>query len=239
MGSAATPLSFGTHLRELLAARGDEATQSWLAKRSGVDSSLISRIMAGGRPPTLDTLQALAPALEMDLSELVAGTDAESRLAAGPDHVRLSDYQEAVGKVIEYETKIRDVESRGRALQGAVDKEERARRTAESRVNDLGTELLQNAEKLKDALAQIERQQETIGALTTALQRAISEFSLLKTRVDTLRAELARTGQTAAANLILAGIGAAAGAATMAYFLRKDEPQKPHGNRAKKTGATK
>ena len=197
MGSAATPLSFGIHLRELLAARGDQGTQSWLAKRSGVDSSLISRIMAGDRPPTLDTLQALAPALEMDLAKLVAGTDAESRLAAGPDHVRVSDYQEAVGKVIEYETKIRDIESRGRALQGSVEKEELARRKAESLVDGLRDNLDQSGEKLRAALVMVEQQNETIGNLTTALQRAISEFSSLKTRVDALQTELGRTNQSA------------------------------------------
>jgi len=175
----------------------------------------------------------------MDLAELVAGTDAESRLAAGPDHVRLSDYQEAVGKVIEYETKIRDADSKARALQGAVEQEERARLTAEKAAEGLRADLGKNEAQLKAALVRIKQQQDTIDAHTTALQRAISEFSSLKTRVDALQAELGRTSQSTTANTILAGIGAAAGVATMAYFLGKDEPQKRNGNRTKKTGVAK
>ncbi len=239
MASVAAPISFGTRLRDLLEKRGEGATQSWLAKRSGVDSSLISRILAGGRPPTLDTLQALAPALEIDLAELVAGTDAESRLAAGPDHVRLSDYQEAVGKIIEYETRIRDLESRARELQNAVEQEKPARLAAEGREKELRTNFSDSEAKLKAALVQNTLQQANVDAYKTALQRAISEFSSLKTRVDALQAELGRTNQSTTVNTILAGIAAAAGVATVAHFLGKDEPQKRNGNRTRKAGTNK
>jgi hypothetical protein len=71
-----------------------------------------------------------AAALELDVDELVEGTNAEGRLAAIADHIRRSDYEEAVGKVIEYETRIRDLEARCRSQEEVVGTESRARRAA-------------------------------------------------------------------------------------------------------------
>src|SRR5689334_12662804 len=119
---------FGDRLREVLEARG--ATQAWLAERSGIDRSLMSRFLGNDRVPTLETLQALAPALEKDIADLVAGTTAESRLSEGAAHVRRSDYEEAIGKVIEYESRIRDLEAQNSSLRQSVEQEQAARRRA-------------------------------------------------------------------------------------------------------------
>lgn len=46
-------------------------TQAQLARRLGVDQSLISRIESGQRPLTVDFLKELAGTLELDPAELV------------------------------------------------------------------------------------------------------------------------------------------------------------------------
>jgi transcriptional regulator with XRE-family HTH domain len=239
MAAQATPIPFGDRLRNRLADLGDHATQAWLSKRSGIDSSLISRIMASGRAPTLDTLQALAPALELDVADLVSGTDAEFRLAASSDHVRLSDYQEAVGKVIEYESKIRDLEARARSQDEAFNKERSARLSSDEEVAALRAKYEQSESLLAEARQKSTLQQANLDEYKIALKRAISEFSALKSRIDELQSELGKTGQSSKVNTILAGIAAVASFATMAHFLGKDEAPKRKNSQAKKPGGAK
>ena len=65
--------AFHRRLHELLGKRGPDATQAWLSERSGVDRSLISRLMSGDRLPTAETLICIAPALEVTVEQLVGG----------------------------------------------------------------------------------------------------------------------------------------------------------------------
>jgi transcriptional regulator with XRE-family HTH domain len=227
------PLPFSQRLQELLREHEPEGSQAWLSERSGVDRSLISRIITGHRPATAETLQALAPALGVDVASLVAGTDAASRLSAVTDHVPRSDFEEAVGKVIEYEEKNRDLEARRRSLDDQLIREKQARLAAEE-ATDLAREV---GEKSEQALAELrERHEAQSGELRRhreALQRAISEFSTLKSRVAELERELGETKKSSRVSALLAGVAAVTSVATLAHFL--GDPPSPQPRTRKGT----
>lgn len=234
MDGNATPVPFGDRLRDRLAALGENATQAWLAERSGVDRSLISRLVRNERPPTLDTLQALAPALEIDVAELVAGTDAEPRLSGGADHVRRSDYEAAVGKLIEYEAKTRDLHGQVRSLTENLESERRLRRLAEDGATTAERDLERSTMELKALKGQCDTHKAEVARYQVALQRALAQFSALKTRVEELQRELGQTKATGKLGAILSGIAAAAGVASLAFFFggdadssADDEPDNP------------
>ena len=218
-------LPFHIRLQDLLERQGPDATQSWLADRTGLDRSLISRVIRGDRPPTPETIQCLAPALGVGVLELVAGTDAEARLEAGSDTVRRSHYEAAVAKVIEYEGVIRDLEDQVRGLGDALAKEESARKAA--------TVTAAAAEKQADAdaarLAELQTRHEAQGRELVhhqqALARAVAAFTGLQKQVVDLQAELAETKKSSKAAALLAGVGAVTSAASLAYFLGTDPPR--------------
>lgn len=64
-----TRLDIGKALRILRGARNISMLE--LARRSGYDKSMLSRIEGGTRTPSLQTLEKLAEALEVDLWVLV------------------------------------------------------------------------------------------------------------------------------------------------------------------------
>lgn len=215
-------IPFGHRLRETLEAKGAEATQAWLAKRSGVDRSLISRIIKNDRVPTLDTLQALAPALEVDLDQLVKGTDAEDRLTGGT-HVRRSDYEEAIRELIAFESKSRDLQVQCKTLREELQIAQKARRTAEARRSALEVERDDAKKQARDAERRSKAIAKELERYKAALQRAMTEFSALQARVAEVQAELAKTRKSSGASAILAGVAAAAGVATLASFLGSDD----------------
>jgi transcriptional regulator with XRE-family HTH domain len=227
ISSAMHVLPFSSRLQELLTRQGPVGTQAALADRSGIDRSLISRMVKGERLPTSETLQALAPALGVGVAELVAGTDAESRLAEVSDHVRRSDYEEAVGKVIEYEGRIRELEGRARAQDEQLHREHAARRTAE----DLFEAQRAAREKAEATLAELqgrhESQEQELARYKDALTRALAEFSTLKSRVEALQAEVGRSKDSSKVSALLAGVAAITGVATLAHFLGDTPSSKP------------
>ncbi|MCC7540589.1 MAG: helix-turn-helix transcriptional regulator, partial [Deltaproteobacteria bacterium] len=156
MGAGAIP--FRRRLEELLAQRGPDATQAWLANRSGVDRSLISRMLNGERVPTLDTLECLAPALGIDVATLVTGTDAEDRLLDVANHVRKTDYTEAVATLIKYESKNRDLDALVTSLRAERDKELEARRQAERALPEAETARAEAEAHLKEITQRYEEQ---------------------------------------------------------------------------------
>lgn len=220
-------IPFGERLDKLLRERGADGSQTWLADRSGIDRSLISRILNQERIPTAETLQALAPALGLDVATLVDGTDAAGRLSAVADHVRRSDYEEAVGKVIEYETRIRDLEARCRSQEEMVSAEAAARRTAESATEKERAESERKGAKLSELDRRHEAQTKELARYKVALQRALADFSTLKTRVADLQGELGKASKSSKTSALLAGVAAVTGVATLAHFLQDEGPTKP------------
>lgn len=203
---------FGQRLLEVLHGHGEHATQAWLGERSGVDRSLISRMIAGTRQPTLVTLQALAPALEIDLAELVAGTDAELRVEAGADFVRRTDFERAVGESSELRSRASELEVRIVALEERLADAQKARALADAQRSDHQTALDQANAKLRETELRCAALVSQLDQYKAAWRRAVSQFGTLRQQLEQLKKEI---GDRTKAGAILAGIAAAAGVATL------------------------
>jgi transcriptional regulator with XRE-family HTH domain len=82
----------GQRIRELRTRRTEEWTQQDLAKRARISVSFLSMIERGERVPHVDTLAALADALEVPLSELFSGIGRQA-MDSGNELLRpLSDF---------------------------------------------------------------------------------------------------------------------------------------------------
>lgn len=219
-------MPFGERLQGLLARQGPYATQAWLAERTGVDRSLISRIVRGDRPPTFDSLQCFAAALGTDVGDLVRGTDAEPRLRDAADRVRRSDYQEAVAKIIEYESKIRDLGAQVRTATEALKKEHEGRERAEQAAAEAESDRERAEGKLGELQDRFAVQERDLERYKQALAKAVADFSALKNEVDKLQRELGAAKKSSKAGAILAGVAAVTGVATIAHFLG-EEPSEP------------
>lgn len=78
----------GRRIRDLRTQRPEKWTQEDLAERAHISVSFLSMIERGERMPHVETLAALAQALDVSLSELFAGTDRDPQDADGNDLLR-------------------------------------------------------------------------------------------------------------------------------------------------------
>ncbi len=237
-GASEQLIPFGVRLHELLQRAGPHATQAWLATRSGLDRSLVSRVMRGQRPPTGEALACLAPALGVEVIDLVRGTTAEERFREGVDHVRRADFEEAVARMVEFEGKNRDLEARVRSLTETLSRERASRTTAEEKAHDSMLELERASAGLRDLEERHATQAAELTRYQHALVRAVSDFSALKKQVCDLQAELGDAKQSSKTASILAGVAAVASVATIAHFLGDDEHEQPSARkwRGRRTG---
>lgn len=215
----AETVPFAQRLSALLAAERPAGGQAWLAKATGVEASTVSRLLKGGRVPTLETLELIATVFDMSVEDLVAGTDAAIRLRPGPDFVSRHHFQDAVQKMLEFERRANDAEALARQHEQARIDEHSRRRRAEDELAgaERANRLLRD--ELEEARAQIQRLQLSVRQRTRALERAVKEMNELRERVGEL-AKLVEAGkQTGRAAAVLAGIAAFTGVVTLASYL--------------------
>lgn len=221
------PQAFHERLRTLLEERGPEATQAWLSERSGVDRSLISRLLSGDRAPTPATLTSIAPALEVTVEALVAGTDAEDRLEDASPTVRRSDYEAVVAKLIEYETENGDLRRRIASTKEAHVQCDKAARKAEQRLAEVLRDLKFAQRAESELVARLHHKEAELERYQTALAKAVAEFDGVRAQVAGLQRELGDAKASSKVAAVLAGIAAGAGVATLSRFLDRDEDREP------------
>ncbi len=78
--------TFGARLRRLMQARG--FNQSQLARRTGIDRTILNRLISGKARPRPEHVGWLAVALEVDTGELAAGAELSPDVRRAIDHVR-------------------------------------------------------------------------------------------------------------------------------------------------------
>lgn len=232
MDGAAHVVPFAERFREQLAKLTPPLTQAEFADRAGVDRSLISRLLHGDRPPSDEVLRRLAPALDMDVEDLVRGTSAESRLREGSEEaltVRHSVYMDVLRKKAE-------LEGRERELQETLEREISRRTVAESAASQAHQERERMRRDLDGALGTIKTQEQNLRDLRGSEARyrrmfsdALSQLQGLNVQVNELRTllnstndELAAARKSGRLGVILSGIAAVTGVATFAHFLGKD-----------------
>lgn len=222
-----TSTSFGQRLASLLKQLEPKRSQAWLAERTGLDRSLVSRLLRDERVPTADALQCLAPALGVDVADLVRGTDAELRLHQVTQTVRRSDYEAVVQKLAEYEGHDGELRARVRTLEEALTREEDSRTNAQHAASEAHM-LREHAERdLRHARETARRLELDLRRHRDALARAATEVAALRTRFRELQAELGSTAKSARTTAILAGVAAFTGVVTVAHFLGADDAPAP------------
>lgn len=221
-------IAFAERLRQVIERLDPPLTQAELADKAGVDRSLISRLLQGERPPTNDALRRLAPALGINVEDLVRGTDAVSRLqdaGAVSLTVRHSEYVEALRKNAE--------------LEGMLASEVSRRDVAERAASQAHQELEQMRPDLARGRATIKSQEQLLKDLRTSELRyrrmfsdVLSQLQGLNTQVNELRVllnstseELASARKSGRLGTILSGIAAVTSAATLAYFSSRSSDQ--------------
>lgn len=224
MSEAGEPVKFSQRLHGLLEQSG--MSQAKLAERAGVERSTISRLIKGDRTPGMETLQLLAPVFNMDVAQLVQGTDAAAKLTDSAAMIRRQDYDAAVQQMMKYEEQVHDLQRQLHAAQEALLKGQSDRSRA-------GTELCAMQFNLEVAQRdlQLERQRsadqgQELKQYRTALQRAVADVSSLRGQLEDLAQELKDTAKSSRTTAILAGVAALAGVVTAATYLATNDSRR-------------
>jgi transcriptional regulator with XRE-family HTH domain len=232
------PEPFGDRLHRLLEQEGTNSTQAWLAQRSGVDRSLISRLITNQRRPTVEVLQCLAPALRIELVDLVRGTDAESCLTEIPNVVRRSDYEGVLAQMIEYEGKIRELVRDAQTKDDIIEQRKNGEEQHKASIALLEKQVEEQERELAQLRALVTSKEQELFRYRHALAHVVAENQALKQQFLILESELGETKKSSKAATILAGIAAVTGVATVAHLLDNADSQqsksKPRPRKRKK-----
>jgi len=218
-----TSTNGATPIRERIQARLDELNENaaWLAEKVGVSRSTITRILNGERNPTPETLHEIAPVLGVEITQLVAGTDAAERVKEAQNIVSRHDYEGAVRQVIEYERKANDLAAHVRDLTAKCDEErQRVRKLSE----ELG-EQHRACSTLRDERDRARREQahadQDARRYREGLEKAVADVVTLRAHVRELGAAVESGHMTGRIGAILAGVAAAV---SVASYLGNDTP---------------
>lgn len=227
MSDTNKPIEFGKRLHELLEKNG--LSQAKLAERAGLERSTISRLIKGERAPTQETLKCLAPPLQVDVAQLVEGTDAADKLTEGASTVRRQDYEAVVQKMLEYGALVKDLELRLRTSSEAVSQGQLERSRTSTQLSEVQFKLENTERDL-----QMERQRSIdlnheVRRYRTALQRAVADVSSLRGQLEEIAAELKGSVKSSRTATILAGVAALAGVVTVATYLANEDAKKQKG----------
>jgi transcriptional regulator with XRE-family HTH domain len=179
--------SFGDRVRRLREARG--WSQNELAEKAELAPAAVSRILTGEREPNMGHLIQIAAALEVSLTELVAGTTASGVVQAWIPRDRLEDSERARVEVIrDLDVARSEATARGAetvALRRALD-------TVSARVDELERDNAQNAAELR--AAQEQRQEflqlrRSVAGLEADRERLASEAKAAANALSECRGE--------------------------------------------------
>ncbi len=223
MAAQTEPRPIGSRIAELLEEIDQSA--SWLAERSRMPRSTVTRIINGERQPTPETLAQLAPVLGVSVEQLVAETDAAHRVDEAASLIARRHYRDAIEKLIEAEREANNAKENARAFIEKLEAEEVRRQKAEAR--------LETAERQRDdALRAAEQNARDARRYSDALACALADIARLKSNIGELGTQLTGSRRTNRVAAILAG--AAAVASTATYFWTQDRDK---GSQRKKRKA--
>lgn len=231
MDSGPTLERFGDRLLRLL--KQANQNQAWLADKSGLSTSVLSRLARNDRQPNLEHCASIAPVLGFSVDVLVAGTDAEAHIAAASQYVPREHYEAVHLQLIEYEGKKNDLETRLRQALDDVDREKTRRLTMQS---DLTEKLGQAHLDLDRARRDFAEAKEQTRRYQAALHQAVSDVSVLKAKLQEVEAAVSDGTNASRLAAALAGV-AAIGAVTAAAYLSRVRSE-PKSDEASPSSAT-
>lgn len=98
--------------------------QVWLCKRSGISTSVLSRLLNGTRPFTASHILAIAPIFALSAKDLVDGTDCESLIVDGAEFsVRGSEHEAVRRKLLDCQQLVEELEQLYQQSQTALSAE--------------------------------------------------------------------------------------------------------------------
>lgn len=215
MASASYQERFCNRLQRLL--QEADQNQAWLVEQTGLSSSVLSRLVRGDRLPTFEHLAAIAPVLGSSVDLLVAGTDAEARIAEASQFVPRAHYEAVHRQLIEDEWRKNELESQLRQTRAELEHEKAQRLDTQKELTDqLGQahlKLERSDHDLDEARQQLRRYQE-------ALHQAACDVAVLKGKLQEVQAAVKDGTNASRLAAALAGV-AAVGAVTAAAYLAR------------------
>ncbi len=222
MHESTSLVPFGERLKSLLTQKG--ITQAHLAARSGLERSTISRLIRGQRSLSSDAVHWLCPVLEIDIDDLVRGTDAEPKIRELSKVVRREVYDSVVKQLADYEGKYNDLQRKLEFADESLRKERERARESTQDASAAHIDLAWAKQDLEIVKEQNKKLIDDVKTYRAGLQRAVDELGTLRQQLSILAIELKDSKQTSKATSILSGIAAFTGVVTVAHFLKTDEP---------------
>ena len=210
-----TPIEpFGVRLDRLL--REAERSQAWLVQHAKLSSSVISRLIRCDRLPTLDHVAAIAPLFGMSASQVVAGTDAESRIAEASQYVTRAQFESVHRQLVDAEEEIELLEVQIARIRN---EKHQILDVAISRERELSAKIAEVEHQLQQSNAQLSDCQKKRNQSVDALCEAVTDLAVLSAKLTEIQTA-AEEGDRARLHAALAG-WASIGKRTAVEYLDK------------------
>lgn len=210
-----TPIEkFGVRLDRLL--REQKRSQAWLVAHSKLTSSVVSRLVRGDRLPTAEHVAAMAPLFGMSAAQLVADTDAESRVAEASQYVTRAHFESVHRQLVDAEEEVQRTSLEIARMEKAkfllLDDVRAHERELSAKIADLEAQL-------QDSQAQRAEWQRKSKQSVAALCEAVTDVAVLSAKLAEVQIA-AEAGDAARLQAALAG-SASIGNRTAVEYLEK------------------
>lgn len=210
-----TPIEkFGVRLDRLL--REQKRSQAWLVAHSKLTSSVVSRLVRGDRLPTAEHVAAMAPLFGMSAAQLVADTDAESRVAEASQYVTRAHFESVHRQLVDAEEEVQRTSLEIARMEKAkfllLDDVRAHERELSAKIADLEAQL-------QDSQAQRAEWQRKSKQSVAALCEAVTDVAVLSAKFAEVQIA-AEAGDAARLQAALAG-SASIGNRTAVEYLEK------------------
>ena len=169
---------FGVRLDRLL--REQSRSQAWLVAHSKLTSSVVSRLVRGDRLPTAEHVAAIAPLFGMSAAQMVADTDAESRVAEASQYVTRAHFESVHRQLVDAESEIEQMEHK---LAGLRDDHYQLLRDAQGHERDLNAKIAEVEAQLQHSQGQQAAWQRRSKQSVDALCEAVTDLAVLSAKL--------------------------------------------------------
>ena len=174
---------FGVRLDRLL--REQSRSQAWLVAHSKLTSSVVSRLVRGDRLPTAEHVAAIAPLFAMSAAQLVADTDAESRIAEASQYVTRAHFESVHRQLVDAESEIELLEHQMARMQN---EKHQILEVATSRERELSAKIAEVEAKLQHSQGQLAAWQRRSKQSVDALCEAVTDLAVLSAKLAEIQA---------------------------------------------------
>ena len=174
---------FGVRLDRLL--REQKRSQAWLVQHSKLTSSVVSRLVRSDRLPTAEHVAAIAPLFAMSAAQLVADTDAESRIAEASQYVTRAHFESVHRQLVDAESEIELLEHQMARMQN---EKHQILEVATSRERELSAKIAEVEAKLQHSQGQLAAWQRRSKQSVDALCEAVTDLAVLSAKLAEIQA---------------------------------------------------